>query len=283
MALLIDANQVFISSILSFVSVNKTKVLEEDLVRHVVLNALRGHVNKFKNEYGEVIICLDSRRYWRKDVFPHYKAHRKENREKSDLDWNTIFKVLNVLKEDLKANFPYKVIEVDGAEADDIVGTLAPRLAAHEKVLILSSDKDFIQLQKYPNVKQYNPMLGVYVTSKNPVLDLKEKIIRGDRGDYISNILTDITDFLEGKRQKSISAKNMELWINKDPKECFDEASYERFERNRQLIDFDYIPEDIKIEIVNQYEIPKAGTKQKLFKYLVSKRLTSLLECINEF
>lgn len=283
MSLLIDANQVFISSILSFVSINKTKVLEEDLVRHVVLNALRGHVSKFKSEYGEIVVCLDSRRYWRKDIFPHYKSHRKENREKSDLDWVVIFKVLNALKEDLKNHFPYKVIEVDGAEADDIIGTLAPRISAHEKVLILSSDKDFVQLQKYPNVKQYNPMLGVYITSKNPRLDLKEKIIRGDRGDGIPSVLSKDSVFVEGIRQKPITAKNLQIWLEQDPEICFDEDCYVNFQRNQQLIDFDHIPTDIREDIVTEYEKPKTATKQTLFKYLVSNRLTNLLEDINDF
>ena len=283
MSLLIDANQVFISSILSFVSINKTKVLEEDLVRHVVLSALRGHVSKFKSEYGEIVVCLDSRRYWRKDIFPHYKSHRKENREKSDLDWVVIFKVLNALKEDLKNHFPYKVIEVDGAEADDIIGTLAPRISAHEKVLILSSDKDFVQLQKYPNVKQYNPMLGVYITSKNPRLDLKEKIIRGDRGDGIPSVLSKDSVFVEGIRQKPITAKNLQIWLEQDPEICFDEDCYVNFQRNQQLIDFDHIPTDIREDIVTEYEKPKTATKQTLFKYLVSNRLTNLLEDINDF
>ena len=178
MATLVDLNQVLLSGLLA--QVNARQKLEEDLIRHIALNTLRSNVKKFR-EYGEVILCCDSRNYWRKQIYPHYKAHRKSAREKSPLDWNLIFKVLNKIKQDLKENFPYKVIEVDGAEADDVIGTLAPRLSASERVLILSSDADFKQLQRYDNVKQYNPMLGIYVTSKHPIKDLKEKIIRGDK------------------------------------------------------------------------------------------------------
>lgn len=283
MTILIDANQVFISSILSQISANKFRQLEEDLVRHIVLNSLRGHINKFKSEYGEVILCLDSRKYWRKQIFPHYKAHRKENREKSDLDWNLIFKVLNELKQDLKNHFPYKVIEVDGAEADDIIGTLAPRLSPHERVLIVSSDKDFIQLQKYGNVKQYNPMLGVYVTSKNPVLSLKEKIIRGDAGDGIPNFLSNDDVFVTKTRQKPISKKKLEEWLDQNLEEILNEETLRNFKRNQMLIDFDFIPEDIRLQIVSEYDVPKTGTKQSLYKYFVSKRLISLIECIDEF
>lgn len=283
MSILIDTNQVFISSIHSQVSSNKFRQLEEDLVRHIVLNALRGHIKKFKAEYGNVILCLDSRKYWRKEVFPHYKSHRKENREKSDLDWNLIFKVLNELKEDLKKHFPYKVIEIDGAEADDIIGTLAPRISNYEKVVIVSSDKDFIQLQKYGNIKQYNPMLNVYVTSKDPVLDLKEKIIRGDRGDGIPNILSSDDAFVANKRQSPITKKKLDSWLNQEAKSVLNEEQYRNYVRNDILINFDNIPENIRANIVSEYEVPKNGTKNSLYKYFVSKGLISLIECIDEF
>jgi len=281
MSILIDLNQVMISSVIA--QVNPRTPLEENLIKHVALNSIRANVKKFKFEYGEAVLCCDSRSYWRKEVFPHYKAHRKSAREKSPLDWNLIFKVLNGLKQDLKDNFPYKVIEVDGAEADDIIGTLTPRLSVHEKILILSSDKDFVQLQKYPNVKQYNPMLGVYVTSKNPIKDLKEKIIRGDRGDNIGNILTDVNDFVLGKRQKPISAKKIQEWIEQDPKECFDNIVYDRYKNNEILISFEFIPKEIRRLIVDTYESAKTPNKNDLYKYLVGNKMINLLEVIDEF
>lgn len=281
MSILIDLNQVMISSVIA--QVNPRTPLEENLIKHVALNSIRANVKKFKFEYGEAVLCCDSRSYWRKEVFPHYKAHRKSAREKSPLDWNLIFKVLNGLKQDLKDNFPYKVIEVDGAEADDIIGTLTPRLSVHEKILILSSDKDFVQLQKYPNVKQYNPMLGVYVTSKNPVKDLKEKIIRGDTGDGIVNILTNDDALVTKTRQKPISTKKLQEWLEQDPRICFTEEVYRNFQRNDLLINFDRIPEKIRLNIVSEYENAKPSTKQQLYKYFVEKKMINLLEVIDEF
>jgi 5'-3' exonuclease len=275
--ILIDANQVFFSSILS------TKdPLQEDLIRHIITNALRNNISKFK-EYNNPIICLDSKSYWRKEVFPHYKAHRKETRDKSPLDWNLIFKVLNQYKDDLKEHFPYKTIEVDGAEADDIIGTLAPRFAQHEKVIIISSDQDFLQLQKYPNVKQYNPSLNVFLTSKDPNKDLKEKIIKGDRGDGIPSILSANDTFITKTRQKPITQKFLQESLEKDPKEYFQDNVYQNYLRNQTLIDFNYIPEDIKTNIINEYNIPKTGTKNTLYKYLVNYKLINLVECINDF
>lgn len=281
MCILVDLNQVMISGLLSQVSSKQR--LEEDLIRHIVLNTLRSHIKKFK-DYGEVILCCDSKQYWRKQVFPHYKAHRKDAREKSPLDWNLIFKVLNKLKEDFKENFPYKVIEVDMAEADDIIGTLTPRLSLSEKVLILSSDADFKQLHRYNNVKQYNPMLGVYVTSKHPIKDLKEKIIRGDKGDGIPSMLSADDTFIIGKRQSPISKKKMEDWLEKEPKVfCETEDIYRNFKRNDLLINFDNIPEDIRANIVTEYESVVPSTKGKLYKYLVANKLVTLLECIEDF
>ena len=182
--LLVDLNQVLLAGLMAQISAQKNTKLEEPLIRHMVLNIIRIHVKNFKNEYGEVVLCCDNRRYWRKEFFPFYKAGRKKTREKSDLDWHMIFDMLAKFKQELRETFPYKVIDVDGAEADDIIGTLVPIYARDQKILILSSDGDFLQLQQYgSNVKQYNPTQKKFITSKNPLEELKAKIIGGDRGD----------------------------------------------------------------------------------------------------
>jgi hypothetical protein len=275
--LLIDSNQLFISSIIQ--SKNPDS---ENFIKHVVLNSLRANVKKFK-DYGEVVLCSDSRNYWRKNIFPHYKAHRKESRDKSSLNWDLIFSSINQLKDDIREHFPYKLLEVPGAEADDIIGTLAPRHSAHEPIIIISSDKDFVQLQKYPNVKQYNPMLNVFVTSKDPVKDLKEKIIRGDAGDGIPNTLSNDDVFITKTRQKPISTKKLEEWLTKDPSSFLNEEELRNFNRNQILIDFDYIPKDIKEAIVHSYENTQKGNNSKLYKYFVTNRMMNLLEVIEDF
>ena len=182
--ILIDLNQVLLAGLMAQIANQKGK-LDEHLIRHMVLNIIRGHVKNFKKDYGEVVLCCDNRKYWRKDYFPFYKASRKKNRDKSNLDWHLIFDMLAKFKQELKDNFPYKVLDVEGAEADDIIGTLVPIYSAHQKRLILSSDGDFLQLQNYPNVKQYNPSLKKYFVSEKPIMVVKEKIMRGDKGDGI--------------------------------------------------------------------------------------------------
>ena len=214
---------------------SKINVLDKDLCRHLVLNSIRANVHKFKREYGEVVICCDSRKYWRKEVFPFYKAGRKKAREASKIDYALIFEILDEVREDLKTIFPYKVVHVDRAEADDVIGTLAPRLSAHEPVVIISSDGDFKQLQQYPNVKQYNPKLGVYVKSANPLAELKEKIITGDAGDGIPSVISNDDVFVAGIRQKPLTEKRKTIVFN----EYDNPASeyYRNIERNKLLID----------------------------------------------
>jgi 5'-3' exonuclease len=285
--ILIDLNQVLLAGLMAQLSKQKGVKLEEDLIRHLVLNILRMHLKTFRNEYGEVVLCCDNRKYWRKDFFPFYKAGRKATREKSALDWHLIFELLTKLKQELKENFPYKVIDVDGAEADDIIGTLAPRYAAHQKVLILSSDGDFLQLQQYgPNIKQYNPAQKKYIKSQNPLIELKEKIIRGDKGDGIPNIFSSSDCFVRGTRQKSISEDKLNKLLKEDmdkTSDLIDSNALTGFSRNKTLIDLTCIPVEIKEKIINTYDDSKPASKQKMFNYFIQYRLKNLMEVIEDF
>jgi hypothetical protein len=279
---LIDLNQVLLSGLMAQISSQKNVKLEEDLVRHLVLNILRMHIKNFKSEYGEIILCCDNRTYWRKEVFPFYKAGRKKSREKSDLDWHLIFDILGNIKNELKEYFPYKVIDVENAEADDIIGTLTPRYAPHEKVLILSSDGDFLQLQSYDNVKQYNPVLKKYLKSANPVQELKEKIIRGDKGDGIPNILSPANCFVIESRQKAISKGKLNEFLNENP-ENYDENTKIGFNRNKILIDLTCIPMEVKERIIKAYEETTVAPRSKLLNYFISKKLTNLIDVIGDY
>jgi 5'-3' exonuclease len=260
---------------------NQKGKLDEHLIRHMVLNIIRNHVKNFRAEYGEVVLCCDNRKYWRKEYFPFYKASRKKNRDKSNLDWHLIFDMLAKFKQELKDNFPYKVLDVEGAEADDIIGTLAPRQAAHEKVLILSSDGDFLQLQNYPNVKQYNPSQKKYVISEKPILELKEKIIRGDKGDGIPNVLSSSDCFVRDLRQTPITQKVLDKLMSESYLEQNDTVKA-NFIRNSTLIDLSFIPTEIREKIINTYEETKPA-KGKLLNYFIEHKLKNLMDVIEEF
>lgn len=285
--ILVDLNQVLIAGMMTQINKSKSKDIEEGLVKHMALNILRNHVKTFKKSYGEVILCCDNRKYWRKDIFPYYKAGRKKNREKSSLNWHLIFDILGRFKTDLKENFPYKVIDVEGAEADDIIGTLAPRYVAHEDVLILSSDGDFLQLQKYNTgkyqIKQYNPTAKKYIVSNDPHKDLKEKIIRGDSGDGIPNVLSASDSFVNGIKQKSITEPKLQVMLSEDWEDWDNEYAKTNFDRNRRLIDLSFIPAELKQEIINTFEEFKPSPKNKLLEYFISNNLMNLMDVIEDF
>ena len=278
--ILIDLNQVLLAGLMAQIANQKGK-LDEHLIRHMVLNIIRTHVKNFKAEYGEVVLCCDNRKYWRKEFFPFYKANRKKNRDKSDLDWHLIFDMLSKFKAELKDNFPYKVLDVEGAEADDIIGTLVPRQSTNEKILILSSDGDFLQLQKYRNVKQYNPSQKKFVKSVDPILELKEKIIRGDKGDGIPNMFSPSDCFVRDLRQKPITQKIIEKYLSEDV-EKYSETDKSNYSRNKTLIDLTEIPVDVKTRIINSYEETKPA-KGKLLNYFIEYKLKNLMEVIEEF
>ena len=285
--ILVDLNQVLLSGLMAQISGQKKVNYDEDLIRHMILNILRNHIKTFKSEYGEVVLCCDNRKYWRKEFFPFYKAHRKKNREKSNLDWHLIFDMLAKFKDELKENFPYKVIDVDGAEADDIIGTLVPRHIMHENIVIISSDGDFLQLQRYNTgnytVKQYNPAQKKFITSVDPISELKEKIIQGDKGDGIPNILSPSDCFVREIRQKSMSKPALEKFLSEDITNNNNDTIKAGFMRNQTLIDLSFIPSEIKQRIINSYEDFKPAPKQKLFNYFVEKKLMNLIDSIGDY
>ena len=268
----------------------KHSELSEDLIRHMILNSLRYNKQKFGKEFGELVICCDDKNYWRKDIFPYYKAHRKSDREKSPLDWNMIFETLNKVRDELKETFPYKVIRAQRAEADDIIasicqkyGHLGIKNGAAEPILILSSDKDFAQLQKYANVEQYAPNTKKWIRISNPERYLREHIMRGDRGDGIPNFLSKDSCFVNGERQKPLSIKKIDAWAALEPSDFCDERMLRNYSRNETLVNLDYIPEWIQESIINQFDKYQEPDRKGLLNYFIKNKLRNLTEHIGDF
>ena len=281
--IIFDYNQVAISNLMEQIGSSKTQV-EEGLVRHMILNTIRTYVKKFKSEFGpEVVIACDNKNYWRREIFPHYKASRKKTREASGHDWNSIFECLNKVRDELRENSPYKVITVDTCEADDIIATLVEKYSNNEKVMILSSDKDFAQLQKFKNVEQYSPILKKFIKEPLPAAQLKQLIIRGDKGDGIPNILSADDVFVAGGRQKPITETKIITWMNQSPKEFCNEDMYRNYIRNETLIDLTKIPQKLQDEILHKYESTESKTKQDFMNYMIANRLKNLLEVLDDF
>jgi len=286
--IIVDLNQVMLSNLLKQISPRNPDV-SEDLIRHMVLNSLRMYKQKFGEKYGELVICADDRKYWRREVFPYYKSNRKKERAQSSLDWNLIFDTLNRIKQEIKDNFPYKVIQVHRAEADDIIGTLCKRFghlgiapASAEPILILSSDKDFGQLQKYANVDQYSPVGKQFIRIPNPDRFLKEHIIKGDRGDGIPNFLSDDDTFASGGRQKPIKSANFVDWSDMAPEDFCTEKMLAGYMRNKQLIDLDCIPQDVQDAINEEFDTVDVHYGN-LLNYFIKHKLKNLTEHIGEF
>lgn len=280
--IIVDLNQVMISTLMMQIGNHKNIKLEEDLVRHMVLNSLRAHKVKFSAEYGEMVIACDDKNYWRKQVYPYYKANRKKEREASELDWNTLFESLNKIRQELKDYFPYKVIQIEHAEADDIIAVLVKEYHSQGKLLILSGDKDFGQLQKYPNVTQYSPVLKKYISCTNPDLFLKEHILKGDSSDGVPNFLSEDNVFVMGIRQSPITSKKLAGWILQEPEQFCNEATLRNYKRNQRLIDLEFVPDDIKAQTLEQYNT-QIKDRSKLFNYFIQYQLKNLMEHINEF
>ena len=281
--IIFDFNQVAISNLMEQIGSSKTAV-DESLVRHMILNTIRTYVKKFKAEFGpNIIIACDNKKYWRREIFPYYKANRKKSRESSGHDWNSIFECLNKIRDELREHSPYKVIEVDTAEADDIIAVLSIKHSANEKVMILSSDKDFAQLQKYPNVEQYSPILKKFIKEPLPSAQLKQLVIRGDKSDGIPNILSKDDVFVEGVRQKPITEAKIINWMNQKPEEFCTEEMLRNYNRNEMLIDLTRITENLKQNIIYTYESSKVRTRQEFMNYMVANRLKNLIEVIDEF
>lgn len=283
--IILDINQVMLSNLMVQIGSHTNMKVELDLVRHMVLNSIRMYNSKFKEEFGELVVACDNKRYWRKTVFPYYKANRKKNRDSSELDWQAIFECLRTIREELKEYFPYRVIDIDGAEADDVIGSLAQHFADDMRtpILILSADKDFIQLQKYLNVKQFDPIRKKYLTHNAPHLYTKEHIIRGDSGDGIPNILSEDNCLVVGTRQKPIRQEKLIQWITMDIANFDNEQMRRNFKRNQQLIDLTYIPGEIQERIVAEYEAQSNKPRSNLFNYFIKFRLKNLMENISEF
>lgn len=281
--IIFDYNQVAISSLMEQIGSSK-KPVEEALVRHMILNVIRTYVKKFKATHGpEVVIACDNRNYWRREFFPQYKASRKKTRDASGHDWNSIFECLHKIKEELKEHSPYKVIDVETAEADDIIATLAIRQSARERIMILSSDKDFAQLQKFENIEQYSPILKKFIKEPLPAVQLKQMIIRGDKGDGVPNILSADDSIINGVRQRPITETKIINWLNQSPEDFCNDEMLRNYKRNEMMIDLTKIPESLQKNIIDTYECAVGHTKQHFMSYMIVNKLKNLIEVIDEF
>ena len=287
--IIVDYSGIALASII----INKT--FDEQLIRHMILNSLRMYRTRYKEEYGELVLAVDASNNWRKTAFPQYKASRKKTQKQSDFDWGEAFRILNKIREEIAENFPYTVVRVDGCEADDVIGTLVTRNPDPnrdydpEKIMIVSSDRDFLQLQKYKFVRQYSPLLKKELRVDNPRVWLQTHIIKGDKGDGVPNILSDDNVFVEGFRQTPITQKKIDNIIEdlEEGELLYAASWYRNYCRNKKLIDLSETPKELRREIINNFMADKPDTRWmrrgKVFPYLVENKCNELIKSAQEF
>ena len=275
--ILIDNNQIILSSIFTAA---KTAQSEDDygFIRHLVLNTYRKYLSKFRRDYGELIICNDSKNVWRKDFFPQYKKNRSDRQKKSKFDWGKIFNELHTIREEMKDVFPYRFVQVERAEADDIIAVIAKNFHHKEKIMIVSSDKDFQQLQRYPNVEQYSPSKKGILRCDDPYDFLLDHVVRGDSSDGVPNAISDDAVFVEGRRQTRLTNKKIE-----ELKEVGFQQEDNFMERNQKLIDLTMVPDYIEEETMRQMETEVSGDRSKILEYMMKYRLRSLIDNLEDF
>ena len=287
--IIVDYSGIALASII----INKT--FDEQLIRHMILNSLRMYRTRYKEEYGELVLAVDASNNWRKTAFPQYKASRKKTQKQSDFDWGEAFRILNKIREEIAENFPYTVIRVDGCEADDVIGTLVAMNPDHnndfnpQKYMIVSSDRDFLQLQKFRNVRQFSPLLKKELSVDNPRVYLQTHIIKGDKGDGVPNILSDDNVFVEGFRQTPITQKKIDNIIEdlEEGELLYAASWYRNYCRNKKLIDLSETPKELRREIINNFMADKPDTRWmrrgKVFPYLVENKCNELIKSAQEF
>lgn len=301
MPIIVDFSQVVLGNVIkdfqNELKKNKTTADSTGLVRHMIINSLLSYKRKFGKEYGEMILAIDSRKYWRKGKFKLYKAHRARDREESDMDWDLVFKIFDEIKSDLREYFPYRLVEVEYAEADDVIACLTKYFQENEldseglfggepkPIMIISSDTDFIQLQKYKGVKQWSPTMKKLIGKGiKPNEYLIEHICTGDSGDGIPNICSADNCIFDKIRQKSFMRDRLKAFMEKGIDACKDDTERARFQRNKMLIDFEAIPADIYTNVIENYssQTPKKNFA-RIMNYLMKNKMKLLMESASEF
>ena len=264
------------------------KVNDEGMLRHMMINSLRMYRSKFKDQYGELVLAIDAGNNWRRNYYPQYKANRKKSRKESDFDWNEAFRILDLVQTEIRQNFPYKVIKIDECEADDVIGTLVANtqeFGQYEDVMIISSDHDFKQLQKFPNVKQFSPLLKKPVVEDNPRSNLVEKILTGDAGDGVPNVLSHDDVFVNGERQTPLSRKKKDAIIEDlaEGELLYAASWYRNYCRNKTLIDLTETPDRLKNKIISEFNSQDQWKNKGLvLPYLINNNMKMMIESIEE-
>lgn len=202
----------------------------ESYAPYTAMRMILGDLGKIKYYYHDlVIVAIDGRGNWRKDLDPQYKANRKELREKSEIDWNYWYEEFNNLIEQLKISTPFQYIKLDKCEADDIIA-VGVKYFKDNPCVIMSADSDFEQLACYPNVKIFSPYTKKYKVIENPFKILQSKI----KKEKTDNLVSEVLDEISFKTRKSlVSLLQLPDFIENKVLDNLDNMCYNVFNINK--------------------------------------------------
>ena len=278
--ILVDYSSISMSSVMVRIHEFEDNI---DLIRHQIYNMIRQYNLEYRDKYGEMVLCMDSKNNWRKDIFPHYKANRKKSRDESSHNWKAIFAVMDEVREELINYGTFRCVRVDKCEADDIIGVICEKQITPGPILIISPDKDFVQLQKYPNVKQFSNIQKKWIEPEVSALyDLELKVLKGDTGDGVPNVLSDDDCLItEGVRQSKLTADKIEK-LMKDP-EALGTTTARRVIRNRMMIDLSRTPDPLKEEILTHFSAKAKGSINGLMTLFTKHKMKMMMESLQDF
>lgn len=275
------------------------------MIKHTIYNSLRYNFMAHKKKYGHMILACDHGS-WRRDVFPNYKCQRRAAKEKdtSGINWTFVEEVKQEMYDEINKCFPFLIINVKKCEGDDIIGVMAKHLTETvftppdifgstepSPILVISTDRDNLQLHKYKNVKQWSPIEKKLIT---PPISYKhsliEKIVKGESGggsDSIPNIKMGDNTFVDGIRQKPIATTYLQAFIDSDSPidVCLTEEEKRNYRRNEELVSFEKIPLTIQESIISCYNEQKQRrhSKMEFMNYLTRNKMPNLLSQITDF
>lgn len=290
---LVDYSQLVLSTIMATFRPNEP--LDLDMLRHLILNTLRSNVLKNKKNYPFVIICVDNGTggYWRKKVAWYYKFKRAAQRDASGWDFSVIFDCMKTIEKEIRQYIPMTILDIPGCEADDHIAVMTKHFANQGvPVLITSSDGDFTQLHKFPNVKQWDAIHKKWVSVKHgsSLDDLFFKCFKGDKKDGIAGVKATSSHYADGEgRSPALSSKLLETYtaaamISDDElKLVMPEAEFIRYKENRLLLDFECIPTEIQDKIINEFKGYKVPSPNGMMQYFTEHELKKLLPHMDEF
>lgn len=242
-----------------------------NLFKAAFLGSLKKSIKQFKP--NKIIFCQEGFHNWRRELFDDYKCSRAPGREASPVDFDAFFKMNNEFLDDLQHILQNTLfLRIDHLEADDLIALITK----HKKewnITVISTDKDFYQLHKFSNFRQWDPIKNKFIEVLDPHAALMTKIITGDKSDDIPQLKKGIGP----KTVAKILDEGLEEWLSKNDLK-------EQFDKNRRLIDFEFIPTDLAKNAIVAIDAWKQGkfAGREYYNFIVKHGMGSEIEHIDE-